>query len=105
MKLLTPIALAIAALVTSPAFAADAAKKPVAKVECPEAATQPKPQSEKSRAEVKAAAKGASTECEASPAPKPASTKPRAEVKEETKKAVKEGTIPQGEAMETKKKP
>lgn len=104
MKLLTPIALAVAALVASPAFAADA-KKPAAKVECAEQATMPQAKSDKSRAEVKAEAKGAATECEASPGPKAASTKDRKEVKEETKKAMKEGTIPQGEAMEAKKKP
>jgi hypothetical protein len=103
MKLLTPIAFAIAALVASPAFAADAKK--TAAVECADAAAMPKAKSEKSREEVKKEAKGAATECEGGTPVKASSTKDRKQVKEETAKAVKEGTIPQGEAMEAKKKP
>lgn len=98
------LALAVAAAFLSQAALAADAKKPAAKDECAEAATMPQAKSEKSRAEVKAEAKGAATECEASAAPGAKSTKARAEVKEETKKAIKAGEIPQGEAMEKGKK-
>jgi hypothetical protein len=104
MKLLTPIVLAVAALIASPAMAADA-KKQAAKVDCAEQATMPQAKSEKARADVKAGAKGAVGECDASPSPKAASTKSRKEVKEETQKAMKEGNMPGGEASEAKKKP
>ncbi len=78
------------------------AKTAAKKSECGEAATMPAAKSDKARADVKAEAKGATTECEPGPAPK--STAKRADVKEETKKAVKAGEIPQGEAMEKAKK-
>lgn len=101
---ISTLAIAVAAAFLSQAALAADAKKTAAKDECAEAATMPKAQSEKARAEVKAGAKGAATECEASATPDAKSTKPRAEVKDETKKAMKAGEIPQGEAMQTQKK-
>ncbi len=101
---ISTLALAVAAaFLAQGALAADA-KKPAAKDECAETASMPKPASSKARADVKAEAKGAATECEASASPAAKSTKSRAEVKEETKKAVKAGEIPQGEAMVAPKK-
>ena len=106
MSKLSLIAIAIAALAASPAFAADAPKqKAAAKTDCYEAATMPKAKSEKDRAAVKEAAKGAGTECyDEKVEPDPKSTKSRTAVKEETKRAVKAGEIPSGEAMQAEAK-
>lgn len=102
-KLHTTLALAILAAFGSQAALAADAKPAPKKQDCYEATTAPQAKSERSRKEVKAEAKGASTECEASPAPEAKSTKSRAEVKAETQKAMKAGEIPASEQDKPKK--
>jgi len=107
MSKLSLISIAVAALAFQPAFAADAPKaKAEAKVpECYEAASMPKPKSDKERADVRAAAKAKGLECrdEASE-PTAMSAKARAEVKQETKAAMKAGEIGTTEASTMPKK-
>lgn len=113
LKTTTLIAAVIAAFATQGAFAVEEktradvkkeAKAAAKSTECPETATMPKAQSDKTRAEVKAAGKGTSRECEASPAPAAKSDKSRAEVKKEVKDAVKSGELSKSDAMERAKK-
>lgn len=99
------VAAVVAAFVAQGAIAADAPKKKAAaSAECLDQAEMPKAGSEKSRAEVKAAGKGSSRECDASPAPAAKSEKSRAEVKKEVKEAVKSGELGKSDAMEKVKK-
>lgn len=104
MKKTSLIIAVLAAFVAQGAYAADDKKKVTKAGECAEAAEMPKASSEKSRAEVKAAGKGTSRECEASPAPAAKSDKSRAEVKKEVKDAVKSGEMSKSDAMEKQKK-
>lgn len=103
LKTTTLIAAVLAAFVAQGALAADA-KKTAKAEDCLDAATMPKAKSEKDRAEVKAAGKGTSRECDASPAPAAKSEKSRAEVKQEVKEAVKSGELSKSDAMEKVKK-
>ena len=94
----------LAAFVAQGAYAADDKKKVAKAGECAEAAEMPKASSDKTRAEVKAAGKGTSRECDASPAPAAKSEKSRAAVKAEVKEAVKSGELSKSDAMEKQKK-
>ena len=94
----------LAAFVAQGAYAADDKKKVAKAGECAEAAEMPKASSDKTRAEVKAAGKGTSRECDASPAPAAKSEKSRAAVKAEVKEAVKSGEMSKSDAMEKQKK-
>ncbi|HEY0858293.1 MAG TPA: hypothetical protein VGE16_14610 [Albitalea sp.] len=92
----------LGALCVQPALAAKNTP-PATSVEC-EASKAAQPGSTKSRADVKAEAKGASVDCEASKPVEPtASTKARADVKAQAKTAAKAGEVPQGEAGQVKK--
>lgn len=104
LKTKTLLAAVVAAFVAQGALAADAKKTAAKAGECAEQAEMPKAGSEKSRADVKAAGKGTSRECDASPAPAAKSEKSRAEVKKEVKEAVKSGELSKSDAMEKVKK-
>lgn len=103
-KLQTSLAVALLASFGMQAALAADAKKPAAQSNGYEETTEPKARSDNARKDVKAEAKGAATDEEASKAPVAQSTKKRAEVRADAKKAVRSGEIPVGEQQDKPKK-